>query len=122
MDLRNVRGRISMRAFDIVNARLIGFFPPAVWPQFVSEMLRIANPGGIIRLTETEMSFTNSPALEQWHAWFFESFRRAGHSFSSDGHRLDTTAMLAPFLRSSWMQEYPDQSLRHRVVVRGRGL
>jgi len=87
--------------FDLVNARLIGFFPPSLWPKLLKELLRITRPGGTIRLTETEMSVSNSPALEQEHTWFFQSFWKAGQSFSSNGHRLTITAMLAPLLRQA---------------------
>jgi ubiquinone/menaquinone biosynthesis C-methylase UbiE len=86
-------------SFDLVNARLLGFFTPSFWPQLVQEYLRITRPGGLIRLTETEMSISNSPALEQEHSWFFHSMWKAGQSFSSNGERLTITAQLAPLLR-----------------------
>jgi ubiquinone/menaquinone biosynthesis C-methylase UbiE len=87
--------------FDLVNARLLGFFSPAFWPQLVQEYLRVTRPGGLVRLTETEMSVSNSPALEQEHAWFFRSLWQTGQSFSSDGQRLTITAQLAPLLRQA---------------------
>lgn len=87
--------------FDLVNARLIGFFPPTSWPQLLQEMLRVTTPGGTIRLTETEMSVSTSPALEQEHAWFFQSLWKAGQSFSSNGQRLTITSKLAPLLRQA---------------------
>jgi ubiquinone/menaquinone biosynthesis C-methylase UbiE len=88
-------------SFDFVNARLLGFFPPHFWPRLLANYLRITRPGGLIRLTETEMSFSNSPALEQEHAWFFRALMRAGKSFSTTGERLCITAMLAPLLRQA---------------------
>jgi ubiquinone/menaquinone biosynthesis C-methylase UbiE len=87
--------------FDLVNARLLGFFSPTFWPHLVADYFRLTRPGGIIRLTETEMSFTNSAALEQEQAWFFRALKRAGQSFSANGERLEITAMLAPFLRQA---------------------
>ncbi len=86
-------------AFDLVNARLLGFFTPEFWPQLIQEYLRITRPGGLIRLTETEMSISNSAALEQEHSWFFRSMWKAGQSFSPNGERLTITAQLAPLLR-----------------------
>jgi ubiquinone/menaquinone biosynthesis C-methylase UbiE len=88
-------------SFDLVNARLLGFFSPAFWPQLIQEYVRITRPGGLIRLTETEMSVSNSPALEQEHSWFFQALWRAGQSFSSNGQRLTITAQLAPLLRQA---------------------
>src|SRR5215472_6378408 len=58
-------------SFDLVNARLIGFFPKAVWPSLLQECVRITLPGGIIRLTEIEMGvcgITDSTAVEQLNA------------------------------------------------------
>lgn len=86
-------------SFDLVNARLLGFFTPAFWPQLIQEYLRVTRPGGLIRLTETEMSISNSPALEREHSWFFHSMWKAGQSFSPNGERLTITAQLAPLLR-----------------------
>jgi len=42
--------------------------------------------------------------------------------FSSDGHRLDTTAMLAPFLRRAGCRNIQTRAYAIEVVVRGRGL
>ncbi|HTK05540.1 MAG TPA: class I SAM-dependent methyltransferase [Ktedonobacteraceae bacterium] len=88
-------------SFDLVNARLLGFFPSSFWPTLVQEYVRVARPGGLIRLTETEMSVSNSPALEQEMDWFFRALWKAGMSFSPNGHRLTVTAMLAPLLRQA---------------------
>lgn len=88
-------------SFDLINARLLGFFPPVFWATLVQEYVRVTRPGGLIRLTETEMSVSNSPALEQELDWFFRSAWQAGLSFSPNGHRLAITAMLAPLLRQA---------------------
>jgi ubiquinone/menaquinone biosynthesis C-methylase UbiE len=88
-------------SFNLVNARLLGFLRPSFWPTLLQEYVRITRPGGLIRLTETEMSLSNSPALEQEHQWFFTALWRAGQSFSPDGHRLNITAVLAPLLRQA---------------------
>jgi ubiquinone/menaquinone biosynthesis C-methylase UbiE len=90
---------VADRSFDLVNARLLGFLPPSAWPALVQEYVRITRPAGLIRLTETELSVSNSPALEQEHAWFFRSLWQAGQSFSANGERLTITAQLAPLLR-----------------------
>jgi ubiquinone/menaquinone biosynthesis C-methylase UbiE len=86
-------------SFDLVNARLIGFFTPATWQALLQECFRVARPGGIIRLTETELGVSTSPALEQLMSMFSRAFRAAGKSFSPDGRWLGTTAVLSTFLR-----------------------
>lgn len=139
-DLSTVRFRVmdarepldfSDNSFDLVHARLIGFFPPSFWPQLLKEMRRITAPGGTIVLTETEMGVSNSHALEQEHAWFFQSLWKAGQSFSSNGGRLTITAMLAPLLRQAgwnhvqtkaygieWSSGTPaHNALRHNALV-----
>src|SRR5579859_8007382 len=102
MDISIIPWPLPDASFDLVHGRLIGFFPPPLWATIISEMVRIARPGGIVRLTETEMSVSNhSPALEQEHQWFFQSLYRSGQSHSSDGHRVTITASLAAGLRRS---------------------
>lgn len=86
------------RSFDLINARTIGFFPTGVWPELMKECMRVLRPGGIIRLTESEWSFSNSPALEAITAIFCRALKAAGQSFSPDGRRHGITTMLGGFL------------------------
>jgi ubiquinone/menaquinone biosynthesis C-methylase UbiE len=57
-------------SFDFVNARfMMGFLKEGWWPQMVAEMVRVARPGGIVRLTECnslDVFVTNSPAIERY--------------------------------------------------------
>ncbi len=87
--------------FDLVNARTIGFLPTSVWPELMKECMRIMRPGGVIRLTESEWSFSNSPALEAITWIFFRALKAAGQSFSLDGRRHGITTMLGGILRDA---------------------
>ncbi len=70
-------------SFDLVNARFINFLPAAAWPKLLQEFRRIARPGGIIRLTESEWwYYTNSPALENLNAMIIRALKLQGGSFS----------------------------------------
>jgi ubiquinone/menaquinone biosynthesis C-methylase UbiE len=70
-------------SFDLVNARFINFLPAAAWPKLLQEFGRIARPGGIIRLTESEWwYYTNSPALENLNALIIRALKLQGGSFS----------------------------------------
>ena len=70
-------------SFDLVNARFINFLPAAAWPKLLQEFRRIARPGGIIRLTESEWwYYTNSPALENLNALIIRALKLQGGSFS----------------------------------------
>ncbi len=86
--------------FDLVNARLVGFIPTASWIPLMQECRRITRSEGIIRLTETELSISNSAGLERMQDLFAQGLKAAGQSFSPDGHRIAITPMLEHFLRS----------------------
>jgi SAM-dependent methyltransferase len=86
-------------SFDLVNARTLAFLPSPVWPKLMREYFRLLRPGGIIRLTESEWGFTNSPAYERLMGWFCHSMKLAGQSFSPDGRLSGITPMLGGFLR-----------------------
>jgi ubiquinone/menaquinone biosynthesis C-methylase UbiE len=88
-------------SFDLVNARIIAFLPPKAWPSLIHEFLRITRPGGIIRLTETELSVSSSPALERMQEIFTGALKAAGQSLSPDGRRLGITPQLGRFLRQA---------------------
>ena len=88
-------------SFDLVNARTIGFLPTGVWPNLMRECMRMLRSGGVIRLTESEWSFSNSPALEAITAIFCRALKAAGQSFSPDGRRHGITTMLAGFLKDA---------------------
>ena len=89
-------------AFDLVNARFIfSFMPATVWPKLLQECARILRPGGIIRLTESEWYFTNSPAYEQLHGMVARAMYLTGLSFSPDGRNVGITPMLARLLRNA---------------------
>lgn len=88
-------------SFDLVNARFLGFLPPAAWPRLIQECVRIIRPGGVIRLTESEWGFTNSPAYEKLYALFANGMKAAGQRFSPERPMLGITPMLGGFLRNA---------------------
>jgi ubiquinone/menaquinone biosynthesis C-methylase UbiE len=85
---------------DFVNTRLASsFMPVSAWPLFVEECRRVTRPGGIIRLTEAEWVFTNSPAGEKLADATTRAQWLTGKSFSPDGKRFGCTLALPKFLR-----------------------
>ncbi len=89
-------------AFDFVNARFISpFMPKDAWPRLLQECVRITLPGGIIRLTDGEWSFSNGEATEQFADMVIHAMWLAGKSFSPDGKRFGTTLVLSQFLREA---------------------
>ena len=89
-------------SFDLINARFIfAFMPPMAWPNLIEECVRIARPGGVIRLTETEWNLTNSLGYETLHGMTTQALKLAGRSFSPDGRNVGITPMLGSFLQQA---------------------
>jgi SAM-dependent methyltransferase len=94
-------------SFDMVNARFImSFMWREAWPKLVEECIRVTRPGGIIRLTETDIPGvigTSSVGLERINVLLARAFYRTGRSFhpDEDGNHLGLFAMLPQFLEQA---------------------
>ena len=92
--------------FDLVNARyIVGLLPTAQWPGVIQEFVRVSRPGGIIRLTETDMPITNSAAMEKLSGWIVQAFTVTKRCFSPSGRLLSITPMLKGLLSDADCQE-----------------
>ena len=88
--------------FDLVNTRFLGaVLPRQSWPALIAEGVRVLRPGGILRMTECEINFTTSPALNTFLGYYFQAMKRAGQSFSLDGTQHNITTMLARLLKQA---------------------
>jgi ubiquinone/menaquinone biosynthesis C-methylase UbiE len=93
-------------SFDFVNARtIVGFMLPSSWPGLLRECRRVTRPGGTIRLTELELSITNSPANEKINSLIGLAGKQTGRGFSPDGRNIGITPMLSRFLRAAGCQQ-----------------
>jgi ubiquinone/menaquinone biosynthesis C-methylase UbiE len=93
-------------SFDLVNARGVALWlPPASWPAFMQECLRVLRPGGVVRLTDYETSLINTPAFERLHYLFTQAMARVGQTFSPNGIHIGLIPMLAYFLRQAGCQD-----------------
>lgn len=103
-------------SFDLVNAQfLFEDLPRDRWMPLLHECKRILRPGGALRLTESEVGFSNSPAHESlWQAYLHAS-SRANHSCSPDGRHLGIINQLQPLLRRAGFQS-PDAFCRLYAV------
>jgi SAM-dependent methyltransferase len=93
-------------SFDLVNARTIaGFMTISAWPALIEECSRILRPGGILRLTETDLwGKTNSPAFERLLGMVMTAAYLTGHSFDPSGHTFGITPMLERLLAQAGLQ------------------
>lgn len=70
--------------FDLVNQRsATSFLRTWDWSKLLAEFLRITRPGGVVRLTETDiMPVSNTPAFTRHMDLMVEAFYQSGHLFS----------------------------------------
>ncbi len=88
--------------FDLVNGRiLMGFLSKAQWPLLLAECARIIKPGGILRITEAEWGFTNSPAYDKLTGIANLAAFRSGHSFSPNGRNIGAASMLRSLIQKA---------------------
>ena len=92
-------------SFDLVNLRLgVSFIRTWDWPNLFSELLRVTRPGGIIRITDSEIiTQSNSPSLTRLQEMGVCAFFRAGHLFAQESTGL--IAHLEPLFIRYGMQQ-----------------
>lgn len=84
--------------FDMVNARLVSPFVPALfWPTFVQECARVVRPGGVLRITDYEWISCNGQATESYMEMIKKSMWHASLAFAPDA--LGVIARLEGFLQ-----------------------
>ncbi len=89
-------------SFDLINARaLVAVLTPRVWPSVLRETFRVCCSGGIMRLTESEMPLTNSPAFEQISQMALNAFSMTGRNFSPTARNFGITPMLSKLLKNA---------------------
>jgi ubiquinone/menaquinone biosynthesis C-methylase UbiE len=92
-------------SFDLVNARtLFAVMNAETWPKLLQEMMRVCRPAGTLRLTEGELTLSNSPALEKFNSLFLRAFQMTGRTFLPDGRNLGITTALGRFLSDAGCQ------------------
>jgi ubiquinone/menaquinone biosynthesis C-methylase UbiE len=84
--------------FDLVNVRYsMSYLRTWDWPKILSELLRVTCPGGIVRITESNVvPQSNSSALTQLFEILQSALFRAGHLFTDASTGL--TSQLARLL------------------------
>lgn len=87
-------------SFDLINGRLIAFITPEQWVGLLQEGKRLLRPGGVMRLTESDV-VTTSVATDTLFSLFYRAMSRARQSFSANGRVLGITSRLGHLLRKT---------------------
>jgi len=102
-------------SFDLVNLRLgVSFVRTWDWPRLISEFQRVTRQGGIIRLTESEVAESTSPAQTRIAQLVHQAFYNAGNFFRHQNDGL--TSELAPLLIRHGLTNVQTQS--HTLIYR----
>lgn len=89
-------------SFDLVNVRYINaFMLQDNWPVLFQEIQRVLRPGGILRLTEPEVTISNKPYFEKAAHMALQIINRAGMGFSPMGYHYGIIYMLPYFFRQA---------------------
>jgi ubiquinone/menaquinone biosynthesis C-methylase UbiE len=73
-------------SFDLVNQRLgVSYLRTWDWPNLLQEFQRVVQPGGVIRVTESDLGASNSPALTHFTHMLVQAFSQSGHLFTPQG-------------------------------------
>ena len=93
-------------SFDLVNARyLVGQLSTEVWPPALHSFMKLVRPGGIIRLTETDLPISSSTAYAQLGGLISQALFQTKRSFSPTGRLLSMTPMLKQLLQDAGCQQ-----------------
>lgn len=94
-------------SFDLINSRLlVGSLPRPAWPRLIQECFRITRPGGVLRMTELDMSgVTNSPAFNYLDSLLVKASMLVNQGFSPDGRTTCMTPALPPLLREAGYEQ-----------------
>lgn len=94
-------------SLDLISVQFVSkFLTVADWPHFLSACWQLLHSGGLLRLTEYEVSLVNSPACEELSALFIHAMRLAGRSFSVSNRHLGLLCELEPLLYAAGFREY----------------
>jgi ubiquinone/menaquinone biosynthesis C-methylase UbiE len=93
-------------SFDLVNARyLVGQLSAEAWPQGLRTFVRMARPGGVIRLTEAELPISRNIAYAQLGGLISQALFQTKRSFSPTGRLLSVTPVLKRLLQDAGCQQ-----------------
>lgn len=101
----------SPQTFDMVNVQtLIDCIPVHAWPGFLQEGLRVLRPGGVMRITSSELVSTSSKAYEELLHACMLALHKAGFYPADNGYYTGLTAMHGHLLKRLGYQRVQQQA------------
>jgi ubiquinone/menaquinone biosynthesis C-methylase UbiE len=102
--------------FDLVNLRFgMSYLRTWNWPKLLDELQRVTRPGGVVRITESDMiAPSGSPALQRLLDLLFEAFWQSGHMFIEE--RNGVTSELERLINQHGMHHVQTQT--HHLLYR----
>ncbi len=103
--------------FDLVNQRFgASYLRTWEWPKLLQEFQRVTRPGGVIRVTESNVvTESSSSALTRLNQVFLEAFYRSGHIFTPGSNGV--ISQLASLLHQYGLKNV--QTHAHALEFRG---
>ncbi|MDQ2904449.1 MAG: class I SAM-dependent methyltransferase [Chloroflexota bacterium] len=98
-------------SWGLVNLRFgTGVIPSSSWLSLLKECWRVTCVGGIMRLTEVELSITNNLAFERMSGLLARALQLAGYTFSPDGRSLGNIPVLLRLMRLAGWRDIGKQA------------
>lgn len=90
------------RSFDFINGRLLfGFMDRESWPKLLAECYRVLTPGGVLCLTEYEVTISNSTALQYLLKCLYKALADQERTYSVDRGSVGICHMLDKLLKEA---------------------
>jgi SAM-dependent methyltransferase len=102
MDLRRPPLAFPDGTFDLISARLLsGWLDQETWPQLLTECVRLLRPGGMLCLTEEEVSLSNSLALQHVYRGLYRLLADQRRTYSVDRRSVGICPMLPGLMKQA---------------------
>jgi SAM-dependent methyltransferase len=102
MDLRHPPLPFPDGTFDLVSGRFLsGWLDQETWPQLIAECVRLLRPGGVLCLTEEEVSLSNSLALQHVYRGLYHLLADQRRTYSVDRRSVGICPMLPGLMKQA---------------------
>jgi ubiquinone/menaquinone biosynthesis C-methylase UbiE len=105
MDITDTPLDFEDASFDLINGRfLLSFMMREQWPVLLAECVRLLRPGGVLRISEQESGYTNSPAYQNYIDVWGEAWRKADHAFALTKAYIGVTVVMKQMMLEAGLE------------------